>query len=84
MRKRAKARENELLAKVSPKDTPISFSIKDGCLKRSYGGRGGGGGLSYYVTGMLVISLRGVNRRFWSHSGCLGRKGTIFVHAGVA
>ena len=81
MRKRAKARENELLAKVSPKDIPISFSSKDGCLKRSYGGRGG---LSYYVTGMLVISLRSVNRRFWSHSGCLGRKSTLFVHAGVA
>ena len=63
----------------------ISFSSKDGCLKRSYGGGGGGGGgVPYYVTGMLVISLRGVNRRFWSHSGCLGRKGTIFVHAGVA
>ena len=43
MWKRAKARENELLAKVSPKDTPISFSSKDGCLKHSYGGGGGGG-----------------------------------------
>ena len=32
--------ENELLAKVSPKDTPINFSSKDGCLKRSYGGGG--------------------------------------------
>ena len=82
MRKKAKARENELLTKVSPKDTPISFSSKDGCLKRSYGG--GGGGCRINVTGMLVISLRGVNRRFWPHSGCLGRKGTIFVHAGVA
>ena len=83
MRKRAKARENELLAKVSPKDTPINFSSKDGCLKRSYGRGGGGVDSRINVTGMLVISLRGINRRFWSHSGCLGRKGTIFVHAGV-
>ena len=73
--------ENQQLAKVSPKDTPINFSSKDGCLKRSYGG---GGDCRINVTGMLVISLRGVNRRFWSHSGCLGLKGTIFVHAGVA
>ena len=50
MRKRAKARENELLAKVSPKDTPISFSSKDGCLKRPYEG-GGDGRIN--VTGML-------------------------------
>ena len=38
--------ENELLAKVSPKDTPINFSSKDGCL------------CHINVTGMLVISLR--------------------------
>ena len=48
-------------------------------------GGGGGRGVSRInVTGMLVISFRGVNRRFWSHSGCLGREGTIFVHAGIA
>ena len=50
MRKRAKARENDhsLLAKVSPKDTPINFSSKDGCLKGPTGGGGGGeGGLPY-------------------------------------
>ena len=29
---------------MSPKDTPITFSSKDGSLKRSYGGGGGGGG----------------------------------------
>ena len=79
--------DHSLLAKVSPKDTPINFISKDGCLKRSYGGGGGGGGgvgnCRINMTGMLVISLRGVNRRFWSQSGCLGRKGNIFVHAGV-
>ena len=73
--------DHSLLAKVSTKDTPINLSSKDGCLKRSYGGVGN---CRINVTGMLVISLRGVNRRFWSQSGCLGRKGTIFVHAGVA
>ena len=46
-------------------------------------GEGEGGDCRINVTGMLVISLRDVNRRFWSHSGCLGRKGTIFFHAGV-
>ena len=55
--------DHSLLAKVSPKDTPINFSSKDGCLKRSYGG--GVGNCRINVTGMLVISLRGVNRRFW-------------------
>ena len=29
--------DHSLLAKVSPKDTPINFSSKDGCLKRSSG-----------------------------------------------
>ena len=36
--------DHSLLAKVSPKDTPINFSSKDGCLERVYGGGGGGGG----------------------------------------
>ena len=34
--------DHSLLAKVSPKDTLINFNSKDGCLKRSYGGRGWG------------------------------------------
>ena len=29
-----------------------------------------GGGLEYKKVGMLVVSLRGVNFRFWSHLGC--------------
>ena len=36
------------------------------------------------VTGMLVVSLRGVNCRFWSHLGCSGQKGNIFTHAGIS
>ena len=30
------------------------------------------------VTGMLVVSLRGVNCRFWSQLGCSGQKANIF------
>lgn len=43
---------------------------------------GGGGGRSedchIKVTGKLVVSLRGVNYRFWSHLGCLGGKSLYF------
>ena len=28
--------------------------------------------------GMLVVSLRGVNFRFWSHLGCSGQNAIIF------
>ena len=44
------------------------------------GGTGGGGKESdshIEVTGMLVVSLRSVNCRFWSKLGCLGWKVTI-------
>ena len=40
---------------------------------------GGGGDSHIKVTGMLVFSLWGVNCRFWSHLGCLGRKVTIYL-----
>ena len=46
---------------------------------------GGGGGDSHMkVTGMLVVSLRGVNCRLWSHLGFSGRKAKIFTHTGIA
>ena len=46
---------------------------------------GGGGGDSHMkVTGMLVVSLRGVNCRFWSHLGCSGQKANNFTHTGIA
>ena len=35
------------------------------------------------VTGMLFVSPRGVNWRFWSHLWCLGRKGSIIAHLGI-
>ena len=34
-------------------------------------------------TGMLVVSLRGVNFRFWSHLGCSGQNVTIFSRQGL-
>ena len=33
--------------------------------------------------GMLVVSLRGVNFGFWSHSGCSGQNAIIFSREGL-
>ena len=33
--------------------------------------------------GMLVVSLRGVNFRFWSHLGCSGQNAIIFSREGL-
>ena len=33
--------------------------------------------------GMLVVSLRGVNCRFWSHLGCSGQNAIIFSREGL-
>ena len=47
--------------------------------------RGGGRGDSHMKgTGMLVVSLRVVNCRFWSRLGFLGRKANIFTHSVIA
>ena len=35
------------------------------------------------VTGMLVVSLRGVNFGFWSHLGCSGQNVIIFSRQGL-
>ena len=35
------------------------------------------------VTGMLVVSFRGLNYGFWSHLGCSGRNADIFSHQGI-
>ena len=45
---------------------------------------GGGGDSHMKLTGMLVVSLRGVNCRFWSRVGFSGRKAKIFTHTGIA
>ena len=45
---------------------------------------GGGGGTPHMKgTGMLVVSLRGVNFGFWSHLGCSGENAIIFSREGV-
>ena len=33
--------------------------------------------------GMLAVSLRDVNFRFWSHFGCSGQNAIIFSHEGL-
>ena len=43
-----------------------------------------GGDSDMKLTGMLVVSLRGVNCRFWSRFGVSGRKAKIFTHTGIA
>ena len=45
--------------------------------------QGPGGDSNIKVTGMLVVSLWGVNCRFWSNLGCLGWKVSIFAHSGI-
>ena len=44
----------------------------------------GGTPLLLKVLGVLVVSLRGVNCKFWSHLGCLGLKVILFSHSGIA
>ena len=51
--------EGNLLRFVSLLSTPTTLPA-----------RGGGGDSHMKVTGMLVVSLRVVNCRFWSHLGC--------------
>ena len=46
-------------------------------------GAPGGGDSHIIVTRILVVSLWGVNCKFWSHSGCLAWKVTIFAHSGT-
>ena len=41
---------------------------------------GGGGTPHMKGVGMLVVSLRGVNFRFWSRLGCSGQNTIIFSH----
>ena len=45
---------------------------------------GGGGGYSHMKeTGMLVVSLRGVNFGFWSRLGCSGQSANILSCQGL-
>ena len=44
---------------------------------------GGGRTLHMKGVGMLIVSLRGANFRFWSHVGCSGQNAIIFSHEGL-
>ena len=44
----------------------------------------GGGTPHIKVVGMLVVSLRAVNFRFWSHLGCSGQNAIIYLVAKVS
>ena len=43
----------------------------------------GGGDSHMKQTGMLVVSLRGVNFGFWSRLGCSGQSANILCHQGL-
>ena len=47
------------------------------------GGGGGGGDSHMKQTGMLVVSLRGVNFGFWSRLGCSGQRANILSRQGL-
>ena len=66
---------------ISPSPYSLIFIY---CLKNKRSVLPGGGDSHVKVTGMLVVSLKGVNCRFWSHVGCLEWKVTIFDHSGIA
>ena len=44
---------------------------------------GGGGDSHMKQTGMLVVSLRGVNFGFWSRLGCSGQSANILSRQGL-
>ena len=46
-------------------------------------GKPGGGDSDMKWTGMLVVSLRGVNFGFWSRLGCSGQNVIIFSRQGL-
>ena len=45
--------------------------------------KGPGGNFHMKGEGMLVVSLRGVNFRFWSSLGCSGQNTIIFSRKGL-
>ena len=44
---------------------------------------GKGGNPNMKGAGMLVVSLRDVNFRFWSHLGCSGQNAIVVSHQGL-
>ena len=62
-----------------PDSTPASNLPQD--WDKFPGGEGGDS--AYERVGMLVVSLRGVNFRFWSHLVCSGQNAIIFSREGL-
>ena len=62
----------------------VSFYIGIDVIIENYTWYGGGGG-EYHMkqTGMLVVSLRGVNFWFWSPLGCSGQSANILSRQGL-
>ena len=52
-------------------------------IERFVFGGGGGGDSHMKQTGMLVVSLRGVNFGFWSRLGCSGQSANILSRQGL-
>ena len=65
----------------------LSKGVRGGDMfgrKRSSIPGGRGGGDSYMIqTGMLVVSLRGVNFGFWYRLGCSGQSANILSRQGL-
>ena len=53
------------------------------CFEARRNGVPGGGDSHMEWTGMLIVSLRGVNFEFWSRLGCPGQNVIIFSHEGL-
>ena len=62
----------------------VCFSVLVGIINAACESRSPGGGDSYMKqTGMLVVSLRGVNFGFWSRLGCSGQSANILSRQGL-
>ena len=69
-------------------DIPVLSELnppKMACLSSAVNDPGGWGGGDSHMkqTGMLVVSLRGVNFGFWSRLGCSGQSANILCHQGL-
>ena len=73
--------KSEFLTYLVPSYLWLIIEFSSSSLTR--GPQGGGGNSHMKVTGMLVVLLRGVNCRFWSHLGCSGQKANNFTLTGM-
>ena len=69
---------SEIITKGSRPKCFQAYGVVFFLLARTGTGSPRGGDSHMKVTGMLVVSRRGVNCRFWSRSGFTGRKANFF------